>query len=102
MTNRFPWRMSIIRAVRFAAAMAILLWPVSGWAQDDLAATFKPNDDQKFEARSVPAKVASEADIRLLPTCCGSTAATNRPDGETGQPEPSDWLPAAKPWRCSA
>ena len=83
MTNRFPWRMSIIRAVRFAAAMAILLWHVSGWAQNDGAMTFTPAINQKFEARSVPAKVSSEADIRLLPTCCASTAATNRLDGET-------------------
>lgn len=60
-------RVGVIRAMRFTAAMAILLWPAGGWAQSEYQATFTLDFtiNQKFEARSEPAKVTGEDDTAL-------------------------------------
>jgi ankyrin repeat protein len=41
MANAASWVLSAIKAARFAAALAIVLWPISGWPQD--AAKSDPN-----------------------------------------------------------
>jgi ankyrin repeat protein len=65
MTNSFPWRVSVIRAVQLAAALAILLSPTGGWTQSADQATFTPAIQQKVDARSVPAKVTSDDESAL-------------------------------------
>jgi ankyrin repeat protein len=66
MTKSSAMRVGVIAAVQFAAAMAIALWPAGGWAQSEGPAEFKPAINQKFEARSEPAKVTSEEESALV------------------------------------
>jgi tetratricopeptide (TPR) repeat protein len=60
MTNRYSRRICIFRTVLFAVALTTALCPASGWAQIEGPATFTPAISQKLEARSEPAKVATE------------------------------------------
>jgi len=66
MVNGGPTRVGVIRAVQFAAAMAIVLWPVSGWAQSDSQVTFTSTTEQTVDARSSPAKVTDEEASALI------------------------------------
>jgi len=45
-----------VRVIRFAAAMTLLLWSPSGWAQNEVQAKFEPSIEQKVDARTAPAK----------------------------------------------
>jgi ankyrin repeat protein len=65
MTNSFSWRICVITILPFAAAMAILLSPLSGWGQSADLATFAPAIQQKLEARSAPAKITNDDESAL-------------------------------------
>jgi hypothetical protein len=66
MPKSFAARVGVITAVQFAAAMAIVLWPVSGWAQGLTPSEFKPIIEQKMDARPSPAQVTSEEESALI------------------------------------
>jgi ankyrin repeat protein len=66
MINSFPRRVSVIRTVQLAAALAILLSPTGGWTQSADQPTFTPTISQKVDARSGPAKVTTETDSALI------------------------------------
>ncbi len=61
MAKSSAMRVGVITAAQFAVALAIFLWPVSGWAQ----AAFTPTTNRQTAARPAPAKVTSEADSAL-------------------------------------
>jgi len=65
MANSSRSRLNILRAMRFAAAVAIVLWPACTWAQSESPATFTPSIAQKLDARSAPAKVTTEDESAL-------------------------------------
>jgi hypothetical protein len=58
-------RVGVITAVQFAAATAIVLWPVGSWAQGGILAEFTPTIDQKVDARPSPAKVTPDEESAL-------------------------------------
>jgi ankyrin repeat protein len=55
----------VLRAIQFAAAAAIVLWPAGGWAQSGVQADFTWLIFQKIDARSEPAKVTTEDESAL-------------------------------------
>jgi len=65
MANHSSRRVGVIQFMKFAAAMAILLWSAGGWAQSDSQADFTPLISQKVDARSAPAKVTTEGESAL-------------------------------------
>ncbi len=97
MANSSATRVGVITAVRFAAVMAIVLWPANGWAQKGgIPAEFKPTIDQKFDARPVPAKATGESGISLMGrgyVQIGTISATQ--PGDKADPEVTKQLEAA-------
>jgi hypothetical protein len=59
-------RVGVITAVQFAAAMAILLWPVSGWAQSSISVEFTPTIEQRLDPRSSPAQATFAEENTLI------------------------------------
>ena len=66
MISRSSCREGAIWAARLAAAMVIVLWPASGWAQSEIEMVFKPAAGEKVDARPAPAKVTSKQDSALI------------------------------------
>ncbi len=64
MTNTSAMRVGGIGAVRFAAAMAIVLWSGTGWAQSGIQAKFTAIG-QKLEARPSAAQATSDDESAL-------------------------------------
>jgi ankyrin repeat protein len=70
MRHHFTWRAAVIRAVQFGAAMALVLWPLGGWAQqqvpeDSYGVKFEKTTSGDFSSRPVPAKVTTEEESAL-------------------------------------
>jgi len=64
-TKTSAMRVGGIKALQFAAAIAIVLWPARVWAQGGVHATFTPTIEQKLDARPTPAQVTSDNESAL-------------------------------------
>jgi len=64
MANTSPTRVGVIRAVRFAAAMAIVMWSAAGWPQSAIQPEFTAIGP-KLDARSTPAYATSDDESAL-------------------------------------